>query len=73
MPGIQDPRWIWLLGRAVCPTGLHSSHGSKYFLNLMLLAVLSKGGFMTSAISVYSIALIRAGDVFVYHLLFSSL
>lgn len=53
---------------------LHSIHGSKSFLNLMLLAVLSKSGFTRSVIPVvYSIALIRSGDVFVYHLLFSSL
>lgn len=61
------------MGRAVCPTFLHSIHGSEPFLDLRLLAVLSKDRFMRSAISFYSIALIRAGDVFVYCLLFSSL
>lgn len=50
--------------RAVGPTSLHSLHGSKTFLNLMLLGVLSKDGFMKSAILVV---------VFVYHLLFRSL
>lgn len=57
-----------------CPTFLHSVHSSKPFLNLVLLAVLSKDEFMRSAISAaYSIGLIRGGDVFVYHLWFRSL
>ena len=48
-------------------------HGPKSFLNLLLLAVLSKGGFMRSALSVvYSITLIGGGDVFVYCLSFHS-
>lgn len=62
------------MGRVVCPTFLPPSHGSESLLNVLLLALLSKDGFMRSALSVvYSIALIRAGDVFVYRLLFSSL
>lgn len=71
--GYSTTRSIFL-GRTVCPTFLHSVHGSNSFLNLMLLAVLSESRFMRSVISVvYSIALIRSGDVFVYRLLFSSL
>lgn len=63
----------WLGGR-VCPTSPRPASGSGHFPDLRLLAVHSKGGFMGSAVSlVYSVALIGTGDVFVYHLLFSSL
>lgn len=45
-----------------CPTFLPCVHGSTSSLNIMLLAVISKGEFMKLAISVvYSIALVRAG------------
>ena len=47
------------MGGALCPELLRSVHGLKPFLNLLLLAVLPKDGFMRSALSVvYSITLI---------------